>query len=132
MNASTANQILIYMQIAEMEREKEKKRLRSMSPREIKGERRARRRIKARARQFVDDEAEESEGEVEDPEPAEEGFEEGVGFPRFLNSKGEPFVCLRGRRLVKILSSEYYDLNEWEKRRVKRRERLHNISRFSR
>jgi hypothetical protein len=83
MNASTANQILIYMQIAEMEREKEKKRLRSMSPREIKGERRARRRIKARARQFVDDEAEESEGEVEDPEPAEEGFEEGFFFQGF-------------------------------------------------
>ena len=91
MNASTANQILIYMQIAEMEREKEKKRLRSMSPREIKGERRARRRVKARARQFVDDEAKESEGEVEDPEPAEEGFEEGVFFPKVSRFQGRTF-----------------------------------------
>ena len=73
----------------------------------------------------MDIEAEESEGEVESCIAAEDGFEAAFEDSRLLNSKGKPFVCFVGKRLVKIFSNEYFDLSEREKWEVKRLERLH-------
>ena len=77
------------------------------------------------ARQFLDIEAEESEGEDESCIAAEDGFEAAFEDSRPLDSKGEPFICFVGKHLVKILSNEYFDLSDREKREVKRLERFH-------
>ena len=96
-----------------------------MTPEEIRREKRVSRRAGYAARQFLDIEAEESEGEVESCIAAEDGFEAAVEDSRPLNSKGKPSVCFVGKHLVKILSNEYFDLSEGEKWEVKCLERLH-------
>ena len=103
----------------------DRERFRGMTPEEVSREKRVSRRAGYAAHQFLDIEAEESEGEVESCIAAEDGFEAAVEDSRPLDSKGEPFICFVGKRLVKILSNEYFDLSGREKREVKRLERLH-------
>ena len=103
----------------------EGERFRGMTPEEVRRGKRASRREGYAACQFLDIEAEESEGEVESCIAAEDGFEAAVEDSRPLDSKGKPFVCFVGKCLVKILSNEYFDLSEREKWEVKRLERLH-------
>jgi len=117
--------ILSNLEAREVLRGLERKRFRGMTPEEIRREKRVSRRVGYAARQFLDIEAEESEGEVESCIAAEDGFEAAFEDSRPLDSKGEPFVCFVGKRLVKILSNEYFDLSDREKREVKRLERLH-------
>ena len=102
-----------------------RKRFRGMTPEEIRREKRVSRRAGYAARQFLDIKAEESEDEVESCIAADDGFKAALEDSRPLDSKGEPFVCFVGKRLVKILLNEYFDLSEREKWEVKCLERLH-------
>ena len=97
----------------------ERKRFRGMTPEEIRREKRVSRRVGYAARRFLDIEAEESEGKVESCTATEDGFEAAFEDSRPLDSKGEPFVCFVGKRLVKILLNEYFDLSEGKKWEVK-------------
>ena len=70
----------------------ERRRFRGMTPEEIRREKKVSRRAGYAARQFLEIEAEESEGKVESCIAAEDGFEAAVEESRPLDSKCEPFV----------------------------------------
>ena len=125
MNLTEIQFILANLEAREELRRLERERFRGMTPEEIRREKRVSRRAGYAARQFLDIEAEESEGEVESCIGAEDWFKAAVEDSRPLDSKGKPFICFVGKRLVKILSNEYFDLSEAEKWEVKRLERLH-------
>ena len=126
MNLTAIQFILSNLEARGKLRELEERRFRGMTPEEVRERKRASRRACYAARRFLDLEAEESEGEVESCLSAEDGFAEVVGGSRPLDSEGKPFVRFVGKRLVKVLSSEYFDLSEGERCEVKRLERLHN------
>ena len=80
------------------------------------------------ARAFIDDEAEESDGEGDSDLVAEDGFHSYCRGMRPLDSKGMPFIRFIGtkNRLVKVLSREFFELDDFEKKEIIRQEKLHN------
>ena len=105
MNLTEIQFILSNLEARGKLRRLEGERFRGMTPEEVRREKRVSRRASYAARQFLDIEAEESEGEVELCIAAEDKFEAAVDDSRPLDSKGKPFICFIGKRLVKILSN---------------------------
>ena len=89
MNLTEIQFILANLEAREELRRLDRERFRGMTPEEVRREKRVSRRAGYVARQFLDIEAEESEGEVESCIAAEDGFEASLE-----GSRPRPFASL--------------------------------------
>lgn len=121
MNQSTIDQILRTMEERERLAQLERRRLAALS----EDERRREREIESMAIEFLDLEAEESEGEDESDPIVEDGFNRAFDDLLPRDSKGIAYLFVKPhwRKLKQIRSDEFYDLTRLERREVIRRTR---------
>ena len=116
-----SDQLVLLATLRRIEIEKRRK---EMSPKQIKLERRNRKKLQSICKMFVDDEAEETDGEDSD----EGDYDKLVQSLQPLDSFGKPYLVpvnklRKNPRLFRIASDEYDELLPIEKKIVRRQVR---------
>ena len=118
-----ANHLAFYVLHKEELRRKEKRRRKRLTTKQLEEEKAERQRLQKDVKKFLDDEAIESDCDVDDAddaEPAEAGLKTAFKHDEYLDTRGRRFVKPRGKtgKLFRVTSREYYLYKKANRKRI--------------